>query len=88
MHWRPLWPPLFPYDPVAGDFGLARQINPGARGERLRSTLAYMPYEARFGEHYDSAWDMWSLGCVAFDLASPSHTVMDVDVRLVALRLA
>eukprot|EP01094_Clydonella_sp_ATCC50884_P010792 TRINITY_DN2060_c0_g2_i1.p1 TRINITY_DN2060_c0_g2~~TRINITY_DN2060_c0_g2_i1.p1 ORF type:complete len:313 (+),score=69.00 TRINITY_DN2060_c0_g2_i1:98-1036(+) len=66
-------------DVKLGDFGVARTINPGQADDCLLGTLVYMPFEARYKQIYDANWDMWSLGCVAYDLGSPKKFIAEVE---------
>ena len=54
-----------------GDFGIAKKIN--NLNEKTKSqvgTLLYMAPEIIKGEYYDKKVDIWSLGCIIFELCT------------------
>jgi serine/threonine-protein kinase len=55
---------------AVGDFGLAREPEPGAPPGPLVGTAAYMAPEAAFGEEClrEQARDVYALGCIAYEL--------------------
>jgi hypothetical protein len=61
-----------PLDLVLGDFGLARAVDASVRWTRAWGTPAYSPPELAGGE-VSPAWDWWSLGMMAAELAAGRH---------------
>ena len=39
-----------------------------------------MPFEVRMLGEYSTKWDMWSLGCVAYDLGCPTRFIHELEV--------
>lgn len=53
-----------------GDFGLAKALEDSSAATTYLGSPAYMSPELLQGNPYDSATDMWSFGCVMFELAA------------------
>lgn len=51
-----------------GDFGIARTINPGSMASTFIGSPLYMSPELIQGTSYNSQSDMWSLGCMIFEM--------------------
>lgn len=51
-----------------GDFGIARTINPGSMASTFIGSPLYMSPELIQGTSYNSQSDMWSLGCMIFEI--------------------
>lgn len=51
-----------------GDFGIARTINPGSMASTFIGSPLYMSPELVQGTSYNSQSDMWSLGCMIFEI--------------------
>ena len=64
-----------------GDFGLARLLGEGERTNSFVGTPAYMAPEVLNGEEYDRASDVWSLGCVFYEMLclKPPFTAFNVQ---------
>jgi NIMA (never in mitosis gene a)-related kinase 2 len=55
-----------------GDFGLARTLNPGSMARTNVGTPLYMSPEQIRHQRYDQYSDIWSLGCVLYELMALS----------------
>ncbi|XP_042226074.1 ankyrin-1-like isoform X2 [Homarus americanus] len=53
-----------------GDFGLARVLEDSSRALTCLGSPAYMSPEVIRGEAYDAKADMWSFGCVLYEMAT------------------
>ena len=64
-----------------GDFRLARLLGEGERTKSYVGTPAYMAPEVLNGEEYDRASDVWSLGCVFYEMLclKPPFTAFNVQ---------
>ncbi|GIQ91676.1 hypothetical protein KIPB_015034, partial [Kipferlia bialata] len=55
------------------DFGLARTIDASSLAETYCGSPLYMSPEIFRGERYDEKTDIWSLGCLLYELVSGRH---------------
>lgn len=70
-----------------GDFGIARQVDPGQRTLSFKGSFSYMAPEIFHNEKYDSRVDIYSLGLVLYRLMNQNkEPFIDPDKQLVYYR--
>lgn len=62
------------------DFGISRKLTSGPLSTAV-GTQYYMSPERATGGEYDVNADVWSLGCVAYEMATKTHPFEDAEHR-------
>ena len=74
-------------DAKLGDFGLARTLAKAAQAKTYVGTPYYMAPEQMDGKRYDSKADIWSLGCMIYELAALSPPFDACDAKALARKV-
>ena len=65
-----------------GDFGISRQLNKGSEYAKTKAgTLLYMAQEIIDDEKYNNKVDLWSLGCILYELCTLNYYFYNSSIK-------
>jgi len=65
-----------------GDFGISKQLNNVNENAKTQiGTLSYMAPEIIKGEPYNKKVDIWSLGCIIYELCTLNHCFESISIN-------
>jgi len=73
---------------IVGDFGISRVIATGQLAKTRVGTPYYMSPEIIQGDEYDHKSDIWSLGCVLYELTTLRHPFTGTNLSELARKIS